>query len=71
MFPKTPPARPPINLGEISGRLGFSVSRVFIEGELGITPTKIVKSAVYWPESAWAVICDALIAHITTKKGSH
>ncbi len=63
----TPDTRPPINLSEIGRRLGFSLTRAFIEQTLGITAGSTEKAAVLWPASAWPAICEALVAHITGK----
>lgn len=65
-----PDDRPPIKLGDICARLGFTVNRAFIETTLGITPSGTDKSAVLWPASAWEAICDALVDHINEKKGA-
>ena len=62
--------RPPIKLGDICARLGFTVTRSFIEDTLGITPSGTAKAAVLWPASAWEAICDGIVNHITEKKGA-
>lgn len=56
--------RPPINLGMIGDRLGFKLSRDFIEGELGIAASHQVKASVFWTEAQWPAITAALIRHI-------
>lgn len=63
--------RPPINLTEIGRRLGFPLTRAFIEETLGITCSNTVKASVFWPGSAWDAICAGLIDHITTTKEAH
>lgn len=56
--------RPPINLTEIARRLGFPLTRAFIEDTLGIAPSMTVKASVLWPGSAWASIKAKLGKHI-------
>lgn len=56
--------RPPINLTEIAKRLGFPLTRSFIEDTLGIPPSMTAKTSVLWPASVWDGIKAKLIAHI-------
>ena len=57
---------PPMNVGEINRRLGFTITAQFIEGTLQIGrlshPAKT--TGVYWRAEQFADICDALVAHI-------
>lgn len=52
-----------INLSEICGRLGFTVTSQFL-GVLGIQHAGKVKAAIMYRESDWPVICSALVRHI-------
>jgi len=54
---------PPIALGEICRRLGFTVTGEFVIG-LGLTPLESKGRAVLFPASVWPSLKDALIAHI-------
>jgi hypothetical protein len=67
----TGPAGGPITtlkLGAISDRLGFTLTRAFVES-LGINPVGTEKAAVLFAESDWPRLCDALVAHIQAKRG--
>jgi len=59
---ETPTTPPTLTLGNISGRLGFSLSAEFMR-TLGFEP-KREKGAVLFHESDWPTICTSLIAHI-------
>lgn len=56
--------KPTLTLGHMSQRLGFSVSRVFIETTLGFAPTVSDKfHRGLWHEKRWPMICEALAKH--------
>jgi putative phage-type endonuclease len=57
-----------LKLGAISDRLGFTLTRAFVES-LGINPVGTEKAAVLFAESDWPRLCDALVAHIQAKRG--
>ena len=57
-----------LKLGAISDRLGFTLTRTFVES-LGINPVGTEKAAVLFAESDWPRLCDALVAHIQAKRG--
>lgn len=59
-----------INLGEFARRLEFPVSAAMLAG-FGIQPTTTHKAAKLYPPSAWPRLCDALVTHITTKRGAY
>lgn len=62
--------RPPINVGEINRRLGFTVTSAFVKDTLGITPEGFSKGGTaIWSARAWPLICAALVAHVQEKAG--
>jgi len=63
------PVSPTMKLGAICERLGFVVTRAFVEG-LGIKPVGTDKAAVLFAESDWPRLCDALIAHVHAKRAA-
>lgn len=63
------PASPTMKLGAICERLGFVVTRAFVEG-LGIKPVGTDKAVVLFAESDWPRLCDALIAHVNAKRAA-
>lgn len=63
--------RPPIKLGDVCARLGFTITAAFVTDTLGIQPVGKDKAAVLFAAADYSRICDALVDHITTKKGSH
>lgn len=63
------PVSPTMKLGAICERLGFVVTRAFVEG-LGIKPVGTDKAAVLFAESDWPRLCDALIAHVNAKRAA-
>lgn len=68
------PASPPepvatFKLGAITDRLGFNLTRTFVES-LGIVPVGTEKAAVLFAESDWPRLCDALVAHVQAKRGA-
>lgn len=58
--------RPTLKLGVICERLGFTMTRAFVESTLGIKSRGTDKAAVLWFESDFARICDALCKHVAT-----
>lgn len=54
--------KPTLKLGEISQRLGFTVSAEFLEG-LGFS-AQVERSSKLYRESQFSAICEALIQHI-------
>lgn len=62
--------RPPINVGEMNRRLGFTVTSTFVKDTLGITPEGFSKGGTaIWSARAWPLICAALVAHVQEKAG--
>lgn len=61
MAPK-PSSAPTMSLGEISTRLGFNVTSVFL-ASLGFEATT-VKAAKLYQEDSFSTICEELISHI-------
>ena len=61
------PASPTMKLGTICERLGFVVTRAFLES-IGINPVGTDKNAVLFAESDWTAICDAIISHVKFKR---
>lgn len=59
-----PDEKPTLKLGEISQRLGFTVTADFLE-TLGF-PAHTERSSKLYRPSMFPAICDALIQHITT-----
>ncbi len=55
---------PTLKLGTVAERLGFNLTRAFVETTLGIAPAATEKSWALWRESDWPRIKNALIAHI-------
>jgi hypothetical protein len=55
--------QPPLKLGEISSRLGFSVTADFL-AQLGIHPVATERAAKLYAAVEFPRICHALIAHI-------
>lgn len=57
---------PPINISEISRRLGFTITAQFIEGtlQIGRLSQQVKTIGVYWRAEQFTDICDALVAHI-------
>jgi hypothetical protein len=60
----TPAVVPTLKVGEMSRRLGFSVSGEFVEKTLGFAPASTVKAWGLWQEAAWPLICKALADHV-------
>lgn len=58
-----------VRLGEISDRLGFTVTASLVS-KLGIEPAGTEKRAILYRAQDWARICDALVAHINHCKGA-
>jgi putative phage-type endonuclease len=56
-----------IKLGDINGRLGFSVSADFL-GSIGFEPVGRERSAILYRAADFPRICDALVRHITNAK---
>lgn len=63
--PPPPPPPPSLKLGQISERLGFTVTADFL-GRLGFQPAATDKAAKLYHEADFGRICDAMIAHIRT-----
>lgn len=69
-MPKHEPAAPradepaTLNLGAICGRLGFTVSAVFLADTLHIQPARTDKASKLYTESQFAAICRQLISHV-------
>lgn len=63
--------RPPIKLGDICERLGFTITAAFVTDTLGIKPVGTDKRAVLFAAADYARICDALCRHIITKRSEH
>ena len=63
---RTPRADEPatLKLGDICGRLGFTVSREFLADALHVRPAAQVKAAQLYTESQFQTICRQLIAHV-------
>lgn len=61
---------PTLRLGQISERLGFSVTADFLQ-YLGFEPASRERSAVMFHEHSFGAICDALISHINAVHESH
>jgi putative phage-type endonuclease len=53
-----------LKLGTMTERLGFMVTRAFVESTLGIKPAATEKSWALWRESDWPRIKAALVRHI-------
>jgi predicted phage-related endonuclease len=58
-------AAPPITLGKLCERLGFTVTAAFL-GTLGFHPVKQEGAAKLYRASDFDLICEALIAHVRT-----
>jgi len=54
---------PTLKLSAVCERLGFTMTRAFVESTLGIKPRATDKAAVLWFESDMARICSALSRH--------
>jgi len=63
MAPITQEAPPSLKLGEISGRLGFTVTAEFM-AKLGFAPAATDKNSKLFHESDFPNICAALLRHI-------
>lgn len=53
-----------LRLGAMSERLGFTVSRAFIETTLGFAPAETVNGNGLWSDGSWPMICAALAEHV-------
>jgi colicin import membrane protein len=53
-----------LNLGEICGRLGITMTAAFVSERLHIQPAKAEKAARLFTESQYQTICRQLISHI-------
>jgi predicted phage-related endonuclease len=62
--PHHPDGPPTLKLGAMSERLGFTVSRDFIDKTLGFTPATVEKGHGLWSQSAWPLICAAIAEHV-------
>ncbi len=62
--PAEPDTRPDLNVGAINKRLGFTLTREYIETTLGVPCDRTEKAASYWRASKWPTICDALVTRI-------
>lgn len=60
---------PTLKLGDISKRLGFTVTADFLRS-LGFEPAGRERAAVMYHEGDFAGICNALIAHVTSVRDS-
>lgn len=62
--PPAAPATPPsLKLGQISERLGFTVTADFL-GRMGFTPAATDKSAKLYHEASFSPMVDSIIAHL-------
>lgn len=61
--PASPSTPPTLKLGQISERLGFTVTADFL-ASLGFTPAAVDKAAKLFHEAQFPELCDALMAHI-------
>jgi len=61
--PARPLPPPTLKVGEMSRRLGFTISREFLE-KLGFAPVETKRAWGLWNESDWPLICKALAAHV-------
>lgn len=61
--PTSAPTMPSLRLGNISERLGFTVSQAFLR-KLGFEPATLQGVAILYHEHEFTLICDALVAHI-------
>lgn len=66
---RTVEEKPALKLGEISARLGFTVTAEFLEG-LGYA-AHIERSSKLYRESEFPALCDAIRAHITGVRELH
>lgn len=73
--PASPPAAAPVpppradepatlNLGEICGRLGFTMTAAFLADRLHIQPAKVDRASKLYTDSQYQTICRQLISHI-------
>lgn len=61
---KAKPVTPPeLKLGQISARLGFTLTATFLS-DLGFEPAATDKAAKLYHESSFPLICKALVQHI-------
>ncbi|WP_219117122.1 hypothetical protein [Janthinobacterium sp. UMAB-56] len=68
---ETAPAGPPtLRLGQISDRLGFAVTAVFLE-TLGFAPAATDKAAKLYHEADFPGMCSALRRHIADVQAAH
>ena len=63
--PTSPSTPPTLKLGQISERLGFTVTADFL-ASLGFTPAAVDKAAKLFHEAQFPELCDALMAHIAS-----
>lgn len=57
-----------LNLGAITGRLGFAMTAAFVTESLGIKPAATDKRAVLFRESQWPEIKAALVQWVDSLK---
>lgn len=68
---ETAPAGPPtLRLGQISDRLGFGVTAVFLES-LGFAPAATDKAAKLYHEADFKSMCAAICRHIASVQAQH
>ena len=53
-----------LNLGEICGRLGFTMTAAFLADRLHIQPAKVDRASKLYTDSQYQTICRQLISHI-------
>lgn len=59
-----------ITIKTIQERLGVPITGTFVTDTLGIQPVEKEARSVFWAESQYGEICEKLIGHIESKKGS-
>jgi putative phage-type endonuclease len=64
-LPSVPDTRPPIRLGQIGDKLGFTLTADFLK-QLGFEPAATEEAAKLYRASDEALIYEALVAHIRT-----
>lgn len=56
-----------INIVQIQTALQLPVTAAFVLETLKVKPVATMKRAVYWSEADYAVICQRLIEHVTSR----
>jgi putative phage-type endonuclease len=60
-----------LSLGDLTARLGFTLSAAFVAGTLGITPAGRSRNAILFTERQFAGICRQLVAHVEAARVRH